>query len=53
MGHAKGQKPARFNEDVDTKSQHSIAARDYFKGSSSSKHMKVNLRSINNPAERD
>ena len=54
-GHSKGSKPARFNEELDTQSRHSLPVSEYLNQSHgrNSKKLKVNLRSINNPAERD
>ena len=59
-GLAKGERPGRFNEDLDSQSViQTISMKDYMSNRNNqqerdnSKKIKVNLRSVNNPAERE
>ena len=54
LGNAKGKKPSRFNEDLESSATKSIAINDYLvAGKPSDRKIKVNLRTINNPAQRE
>ena len=60
-GLLKGERPGRFNEDLDSQSgSQTISMKDFIANNKnpqqereSSKKIKVNLRSVNNPAERE
>ena len=54
----KGNKPSRFNEDVETTSVNSLRMSEYLDQNmrvdpNNNQKIKVNLRSINTPAERE
>lgn len=62
LGLEKGQKPARFNEEFDASTSSQIAMSEYITKaqgagggpeSTTGRRIKVNLRSINNPADRE
>ena len=56
LGNSKGKKPSRFNEDLGESDTKSIAVGDYLNSgrqSESGQKTKINLRTINNPAQRE
>ena len=56
FGHAKGMKPARFNEDLEDKISQTLTSSNFHNSKAvpcNSKKLKISLRSINNAAERD
>ena len=57
LGNSKGNKPARFNEDLEARASASqtLSMSEYLHNTNvePNRKIKVNLRSINNPEERD